>query len=186
MDVLEKDVREAKKRLRAAMKAQRMLSRDVRETGCDEILKGMDIWKGASAVLLYASLPGEVPTDGLIASAVGEGKNVVLPLVDGNMLRLKRLDLDKLVPGYMGIMEPSADSDDVDPYEIELAIVPGVAFDRQLRRLGRGKGFYDRTLPLLGCSKVGLAFDWQIVDEVPSDPWDVPLDAVVTPSGCIR
>lgn len=69
--------------------------------------------------------------------------------------------------------------------EIDFAIVPGVAFDRELRRLGRGGGYYDRLLPLMRCTSVGAAFVWQIVDRVPCDPWDCPVDAVATPEEII-
>lgn len=70
--------------------------------------------------------------------------------------------------------------------EIDFAIVPGVAFDRNLHRLGRGGGYYDRLLPRMHCPAVGAAFAWQILDEVPSEPWDRTVDAVVTPDGIIR
>lgn len=110
-------------------------------------------------------------------------KRFVLPLVVGDRLVLKEYTgPESLVPGYRGIFEPSADAITVSPEEIDFAVIPGVAFDRKCRRMGRGKGFYDRLLPQVGCMKVGVGYDCQLLDGIPTDPWDVPLDAVVTPS----
>jgi len=146
-------------------------------------LKILPEWKVARTILAYYPLPGEVDTVSLLSST---DKRIVLPLVEGDHLLLKEYVAGNLVEGFKGIMEPRADAKDVDPTEIDFAIIPGVAFDSSCRRLGRGKGYYDRTLPLLGCPKAGVAFDWQMVEEVPCDPWDVPLDLVVTNCNIFR
>jgi 5-formyltetrahydrofolate cyclo-ligase len=93
-------------------------------------------------------------------------------------------DADALAPGYCGIAEPSPESPEAAPDEFELVLVPGTAFDEACDRIGMGGGFYDRLLPLLapGSLAIGLAFDEQIVPEVPTEAHDVQLGAVVTPS----
>ena len=140
-------------------------------------------WQDASTVMMYCALPGEVDLTPLLGV---DGKRIVLPLVSGNDLLLKEYVPGSLVPGYAGIMEPSSNAPDVASDEIDLVLVPGVAFDRCGRRLGRGKGYYDRTLKSLDCKKVGVAFSWQIVDAVPVDEWDLPMDILVVDGNVIN
>ena len=94
----------------------------------------------------------------------------------------KLIMLDRLQPGYKGILEPTPDATPVSPGEIELALIPGVAFAGErgaFSRLGRGKGFYDRLLPSLRCPKVGICYPFRLVDSLPTDPWDIPLDGLI-------
>lgn len=136
-------------------------------------------WDAAHTVLLYSALPDEVNTDYLLISAQGDGKTVLLPRVDGDRLTLHIYDPDAMAPGAFGVMEPQGAEFPPSRYgEIELAVVPGVAFDRRGHRLGRGKGFYDRLLPLLPAAcTVGLCFPFQVVTSVPAEAHD----AAVTP-----
>lgn len=138
----------------------------------------------AKNILLYMSLDDEVPTSQFIERWSGS-KRILLPLVKGCSLEIKPYRHDSLAPGYAGIMEPLDTLPSIDPLEVDLAIVPGQAFDLKCRRLGRGKGFYDRVLPQLNCPRFGVAFDWRIVDDIPCDPWDVKMDAVFTPERVI-
>ncbi|MBQ0123973.1 MAG: 5-formyltetrahydrofolate cyclo-ligase [Bacteroidales bacterium] len=136
----------------------------------------------ARTVLTFWSMPDEVPTEEFILKWSGS-KRIVLPLVVGENLVLKEFSgKECLVSGYKGILEPSVDALTVAPDEIDFAIVPGVAFDVNCNRMGRGKGFYDRTLPLLKCFTAGVGYDCQLFERIPVDPWDVPLNAVITPS----
>lgn len=170
----------SKLEIRREMRALRETFRDSGESRCAlERLTALPEWNAAHTVLLYSSIPGEVDTSELFSEWSGT-KRLVLPLVVGDDLVLKEYRPGSLVPGYKGIMEPREDAPSVEASDIELVIVPGVAFDASGRRLGRGKGYYDRLLPRLHCPKVGLAFDWQIVGSVPVDEWDVPLDRVVS------
>ena len=140
----------------------------------------------ARTILLYASLPDELPTDLVLkrwsqasADPMTPGKQLVLPLVEGESLRLKTYHPDALQPGYQGILEPLPSCPDVPTEAIDLAIVPGRAFTKDGWRLGRGKGFYDRLLPaLVNAWKVGVAYPYQIVEKLPVESWDVRLDAV--------
>lgn len=142
-------------------------------------LEHKEAFAAAKTVLIYMDIPGEVPTGDFIRKWRGE-KRFVIPLVSGDSLLLKEYDPDRLVEGYKGILEPSEDAVDVSPEELDLALVPGVAFSRmedgRCLRMGRGKGFYDRLLPSLSCPSVGVGFGFRWLDVLPVDPWDVTLD----------
>ncbi len=141
-------------------------------------IEALDEFKAARSVLLYSSIPGEVPT-GEWLERWYPAKRLVLPRVSGESLDLREYGPGSMQAGYLGIMEPSEEAGLVSPGEIDLAIVPGVAFDSSGRRLGHGGGFYDRLLPLLDCPKVGVALEYRLVDEVPSDNHDAPVDKVI-------
>jgi len=133
----------------------------------------------AESVLVYCSLPDEVETAEFIERWIGR-KRIIVPLVTGDTLALKEYDPASMHIGAFGILEPSADAPDVAPSEIDVAFIPGVAFDSDGQRLGRGKGFYDRLLPALPCPTVGICYPCQRVDRLPADPWDIPVGSVIT------
>lgn len=140
--------------------------------------------KSAGTILLYYSLPDEVYTHSLADTMLLCGKRVVLPRVtgEGHMeLRLYTGPRD-LAPGAYNIMEPTGEVFN-DYGQIDVAIIPGVAFDSRGNRLGRGKGYYDRFLPLIsGAYKIGLCFDFQMVPRIPADSHDIAMDEVVSQS----
>ena len=135
----------------------------------------------ASSVLLFWSIEGEPDTHAFISRACRE-KRVLLPRVTDGALEIVEYSPDRMVPGYRGIMEPDASSVCANPDEVDFAVIPGMAFDPSGRRLGRGKGCYDRFLPLLHCLKAGVCDDSHIVDEVPVEDHDIPVDLVITPN----
>ena len=132
-------------------------------------------------VLLYCSIPGEVETARFIRKWAAV-KTVALPRVVGDNLEIREYRPDGLVAGYRGISEPSEEAPLIDASEIGFAVIPGVAFDSAGHRLGRGKGYYDRLLPSLNCLKAGVAFDHQLVAEVPVEEHDISMDMVFTPN----
>lgn len=140
-------------------------------------------FKDSDIVLLYWSMPGEVDTHGFIRRWYGR-KRIVLPKVVGDILELREYSPVHMVEGYRGILEPSSDAVAVPAGEIGFAVVPGVAFDAEGGRLGRGKGYYDRLLPSLNCIKAAVAFEHQLVEEVPVEEHDVRMDMVITPNNC--
>jgi 5-formyltetrahydrofolate cyclo-ligase len=141
----------------------------------------------ARAVLAYAAMPGEIDPAPLVHALRERGARVAYPRVCGpGAMTLHWASDDALEPGFCGIAEPAADAEDAAPDEFDLAIVPGVAFDAACERLGRGGGFYDRLLPAITGLTVGLAFDEQIVECLPREEHDMPVDVVVTPSRVIR
>jgi 5-formyltetrahydrofolate cyclo-ligase len=140
----------------------------------------------AGTVLLTLAFRSEWDTLPLVRAALASGKLVAVPRVDDakRMLELHALTdpTGDVVPGYRGIPEPRPDAPAVAPERVDWVLVPGVAFDRDGRRLGYGGGYYDRLLPRLrsGVPRVAGAYDMQIVDRVPSAPHDVGVDALVT------
>lgn len=135
----------------------------------------------AHTLLLYSTLPDEVPTQQLLDLLTAAGKTVVLPrVVSATDMELRRYTgRGDLQPGAFGIMEPTGALFD-DYGQIDVAVVPGMAFDNDGHRLGRGKGYYDRFLRQLPSAyKLGLCFSWQLVDHVPTDEHDIPMDDVV-------
>ncbi len=140
-------------------------------------------WQEASTLLLYYPLSDEVDVRPLIREAFEEGKRVLLPVVKGEELVLHLYEGESsLREGAFGIMEPQGPLFAPEHYdEIELAIIPGMAFDGAGHRLGRGKGFYDRLLPKLESSKlVGVCWPFQLLDEVPAEPHDISVEEVIS------
>ncbi len=135
----------------------------------------------ARTVLMYCSLPDEVDTRDALDRLVEAGKCVLLPQVTGRetmCLRVYR-GRDDLREGSFHILEPQGPV--FQAYEeVDVAVVPGMAFDGIGHRLGRGRGYYDRLLPQLPhVYKIGVCYDFQKVDEVPSGPYDVMMDEVL-------
>ena len=135
-------------------------------------------WKAAQTVLLYASLPDEVDTSVLLIDALKAEKRALLPVVKGDVLELKTYH-EVTETGSFGIQEPVGEAF-FNYDEIDLAIIPGMAFDVNGHRLGRGKGYYDRLLPLISAYKIGLCFPFQLVDEVPFEPHDQIVNEVIS------
>ena len=137
--------------------------------------------KNAHTLLMYYSLDDEVFTHDVIDSLLDEGKEVLLPAVidDAHMeLRHYRGPQD-LQGGFFNIMEPVGEV--FSNYErVDVAVVPGMAFDSRNNRLGRGRGYYDRLLPLLtNAYKIGICFDFQRLPGIPSEATDQPMDEVI-------
>ena len=144
------------------------------------------VWREATWVMLYSPLPDELDVLPLLQDALRAGKGVALPRFDAGQntyLACQVLDLKKdLQTGHYGILEPR-DRCPVIPFNrLDFVLVPGVAFAMDGRRLGRGKGVYDRLLMSVRSSKCGAGFDEQIVNDVPVEPHDVRLDCILTPT----
>jgi 5-formyltetrahydrofolate cyclo-ligase len=144
----------------------------------------------ARLVLAYGATPEELDPAPAVALLRARGVAIAFPRVEApGVLGLHSAGAaDPLVRGMFGIMEPSADAPRVSAEAVDAVIVPGVAFDRGLWRLGYGGGYYDRLLPSLGshCIRIGYAYDEQVLEEIPVEEHDVRLDALVTPSGVVR
>ena len=137
----------------------------------------------ADKVLMYHSLPDELSTHAFLRKW-GPKKHFYLPRVNGVNLDILPYDEQRLELGSFHIEEPTGDAC-VDPSEIELIIVPAVAYDRRGNRLGRGKGFYDRLLAEAKATKIGVGYEFQLLDELPAEPHDIPMDMVITQSTTI-
>ncbi len=173
-----------KKELRQQIKQLKgMTPVAVRKVEADMVfntIRTMPVWQQAQHILCYWSLSDELPTHESVNQWLAAGKNIYLPRVKGDDLEIVPYhgaqSLDDNNKFHIG--EPVGE--DVDPSCLELIIVPAVALDAKRNRLGRGKGFYDRLLSTTHCPTIGVACDFQLVDEVPVEPHDRPLDCVVT------
>jgi len=137
----------------------------------------------AGTVHLFASFGSEVETLPIVERLLASGRRPVLPVVLRETWTMKHAairGLDDLVPGFKGILEPADGCPSCDPGEIDLVIVPGVAFDRRGGRLGYGGGFYDRFLAGCPAPRIALAFSMQIVEAVPCEECDLPIDVILT------
>jgi len=142
-------------------------------------------FKQAKTVLFYVSYDNEVCTHDMIKESVSKGKRIVVPISDKENRRLILSEFDEwnnLEPGSYGILEPRKDKiKEISVEEVDLIIAPGVGFDEKGRRIGHGKGYYDSLLRnSTKALHIGLAFELQIVDHVPTEEHDVPLDRIVT------
>lgn len=144
------------------------------------------VWTSAKSVLLFAPLPEEIDIWPLVEERWAEGKIVALPrfsTLTGDYTAAVVHDLaNDLRTGKLGIREPLASCAGLPLNRLDLVLVPGVAFDLRGRRLGRGKAFYDRLLAGVRGTKCGVAFEEQLVAEVPTGAQDVFVDCIVTPS----
>ena len=141
----------------------------------------------AQVLALYAPIHHEVETSAVATAALAAGKTLLYPAVAGSDLQFRRVHgLDELVPGRYGIPEPVGE--DWDPQAADLIIVPGVAFDQSGRRIGYGKGYYDKSLHRLeGDGRlVGFCYDFQLFEEIVGEPHDVTMDLIVTESRVVR
>ena len=155
-------------------------------------LGALPAYRKAAVVLWYASMPSELATAPGIEAALAEGKRVAVPWCDGDDLGLWRVESrSELVPGTWGIPEPPAarrgdPMRQVPPESVGFVVVPGLAFDRLGRRLGYGKGYYDRLLARSPAVRAGLCFEAQVFPEVPAGPHDAVMDWLVTEEGAFR
>jgi 5-formyltetrahydrofolate cyclo-ligase len=145
---------------------------------------------GADTILLYYSLPDEVCTHNLIDILYNQGKHIFLPKVVSptEMTLCEYLGHDSLTSGAYGIMEPDERNKKQDSSSkfstLNCALIPGVAFDSQGFRLGRGKGYYDRLLakllPADATYKIGLCFPFQLLSHIPHETHDIPMDEIIS------
>ncbi|MDF2628431.1 MAG: 5-formyltetrahydrofolate cyclo-ligase [Symbiobacteriaceae bacterium] len=181
-----------KQQLRTEMLARRQSlapdERERRSLAAQEALIGSPAFAAAHQILIYIAFRGEVGTERIAEAAVTAGKGLVLPRVvkepRGLVLHAYSGNQAALARGAYGIMEPRPEWPVVTPAEVDLVVVPGVAFDRTGGRLGYGGGYYDRLLPMMGHARLaGLAYECQVVEGLPKDPHDIPVDGLATEMG---
>ena len=180
-----------KERIRQELKAKRLLLSpdEVKRKSALIIGRAKELLREAkaSSYLLFHPIKNEPDLTPLALELLKEGKTVAFPKVVGREIVPIRVNsLKELGPGRFGILEP--------PYrpkgvlkEVDVVFVPGVAFDRLGYRIGFGGGYYDRLLEKLSVrAKIGVCFDFQLLDELPSEPFDVPVDFVITENTTVR
>lgn len=147
------------------------------------------LFRDATKVALYSSIQNEVLTDEIFTRGRLEDKNFCYPRVHRGSQELSFVplcSLDELSPGAYDIREPGAAAETLSPSELDLIILPGVAFDTKGARLGFGKGYYDRALTGVKCPLVALAYDFQITDSIPTEDFDVTMEYIITEERIIR
>jgi len=190
------DLAEEKARLRrqVAARLKALSAREFAERGrrALERLEGAEEFRRAGSFLLYAPMPDEIDTTPLIDRLLAVGRAAFLPVCapDRDEMRAVRIaDLGKdLAPGRFGILEPRAGLPAAGPAEIDFLLVPGRAFDRAGRRLGRGRGFYDRFLAGAGEGpfRAALALDLQLFPRVPAGEHDREVELIAPESEILR
>lgn len=143
-------------------------------------------YKNSRNIFSYISYKSETDTKKIIETALKDGKNVYVPrtLYDKRIMEVVKIDsLDNLVEDRYGILEPEKDKKAVKDYDIfDLIIVPGTAFDKRGGRMGYGAGYYDKFFRKLRkkINKTALAYDFQIIGEVPMSRFDERVDLIIT------
>lgn len=187
-------VQELKEQLRQQVRLRlRGISAQARkeasESACS-LLTRQEVWKRASSVLFYAPTAGELDLWPLLEQAIEAGKIVALPRFDArkdsyNPCRISDLHREICLGEYQ-IREPLQSCTQVSLNQLDLILVPGVAFELHGRRLGRGKGYYDRLLAAVRGKTCGVAFDEQIVKHIPVEPHDSDVNCILTPTRWIE
>jgi 5-formyltetrahydrofolate cyclo-ligase len=150
-----------------------------------ERLRAESIWTNGTKLLLFAPLSDEPDVNPLLEDAWRARRQVALPRYDAALGKYEAAivrNREDLCRGKFGALEPVAGCPSISLNQLDLILVPGIAFDFGGRRLGRGKGFYDRLLAEVPGHKCGVAFDLQIVTGLPEESHDVRVDSILTPS----
>ncbi len=143
-----------------------------------QTLIASEFFKDAKTVMLYMALDDEVKTDLLFKHLLDNGVRCCFPVVCENDIIIKMYSEKGFSKGAFGINEPVGEI--VSPSAVDVCVVPGVMFDLNHRRLGRGKGYYDRLLRQMAATTIGICPDLLLIDSLPSEEHDIPVDAVVT------
>ena len=144
----------------------------------------------AHTILFFAPLPDELDVWPMLELSLALGTNCALPFFDAEKKsygakRLKNLAAD-IVLGKFGVREPAASCAEIALNQFDLILVPSLAFDMSGNRLGRGRGFYDRLLAEASGIKCGVAYDFQLLEKIPSEAHDAKVDFIFTPSRGVR
>lgn len=180
MESIQEQKKHLRKQMRALLKTQDKSHLALRSEKVLKRLASHPRVQAASIILSYWSLPSEAPTHALNGQLAKE-KKVLLPVIDGADLYLSEYSPDAALAeeGVYGIAEPTGQA--FERYEdVDLVIVPGLAFGKEGQRCGKGKGYYDKTLKkLVNAHTIGLGFDFQMLDMVPMDLHDITLNEVI-------
>jgi len=174
---------EQKKQLRKIIKQRKTeLSEEIKELKSQKIfnaIEKLDEFINAKTVLMYWSLPDEVNTHNAVLT-YSKYKKVLLPVVNNDILELRLFNgINNMKPTKpFGILEPVGENFD-RLNEVDLVIVPGLAFDSFNNRMGRGKAYYDKLLLNIKAILIGVCFDIQYLEQIPADKNDIPMHRVI-------
>ena len=180
------DIYEQKKQIRREVKARKAAHAEEAYYAASQSISSkieqLPEFQQAETVLAYWSMAGEVFTHDFVKKWA-KSKQLLLPVIEGDMMAIKEFNPEKpLIAGSLkGLLEPVGETfTDID--RIDFIVVPGIAFDKENNRLGRGKAYYDRFLKHVDTYKAGICFEFQFFDEVPADASDIKMDRVITES----
>ncbi len=145
-------------------------------------------YKNAKSVMLYIPLGNEVDTSGIISDALASGKNVLVPVTDRETFEITAYKITEetvFEKGTFSVTEPK-EKLSFDASKIDVALVPGIAFDRFGGRVGFGKGCYDKFLDDIKAVKIGFCYDFQLVSHIETDSNDIAMDFIITEKEFIR
>ncbi len=178
---LRKQLRQKRRNIKSKSSFDRIICENL--ICCDEYLN-------AKTVLFYAALDEEINIDSCIHDALLLGKAVALPVCmdsDGNMEFYYIHSLDELKSGTFGVREPDISKcTPVTEFSSSICIVPAISYDKRGYRLGYGKGYYDKFLEKINIISVGLCYNELIVDELPNDEYDIPVNCIISQNGIYR
>jgi len=150
-----------------------------------EKLFSLEEFRRVNIVMFFVSFDNEIYTHDMIREA-SEKKVVIVPkITDSDIFPSRIRNFNDLEKGKYGILEP-IENDMINSKDIEVIFVPGIVFDKKGHRIGYGKGYYDKFLKNLDAFKIGLCMDFQIIDKLPNDPWDVKMDMIISEKSIIR
>ncbi len=203
MDGIHERKRTLRQEIRARLGTMTESERRVRSEAARTLLEQQRVWKEAASILFYAPMEGEVDVWQLLVDAVRQRKEAYLPRfvtepetgsgsrgdgrVEGRYVVCRIKDPQREVKtGKYDIREPVETCLAGQLNRLDLTLVPGIGFDLNGCRLGRGKGYYDRLLADVSGTTCGIAFDEQIVESLPTEPHDVRLNCILTPTRWIE
>ncbi len=146
-------------------------------------------YREAKNIFIYISYDSEINTKGIINKALKDNKKIYVPRTEFKTRLMDAVEitsLDNLIKSEYGILEPAIEEPHIDPNELDLIVVPGVAFDRNGGRMGYGAGYYDRYFKRISkdrikkIAKLALAYDFQILEKIPMNEQDVPVNYIIT------
>jgi 5-formyltetrahydrofolate cyclo-ligase len=176
-----------KKQLRTTLRQRRRALLPAAQTSAAHSVAQLTIslpqWARAKHIALYHAAGGEIGTENIAQLAREQGKHTYLPVIGANksMAFAKWQADEPLQPNALGIAEPMPGAETLSAAELDIVFLPLLGWDKHGGRLGMGAGYYDRALAgIEGPTLIGLAHQFQEVDNLPTDAWDIPLDLVVT------
>lgn len=179
-------------RRRILAKRREMSAEEVKHKSIkiQELLFGTSYYQSSRTIMTYVDFQNEVETRKIISRAIGEGKNIAVPLCGPNfsLIPVKIESIDDLGPGTNGVLEPAKKRDIIDVKKLDLVLMPGITFDRSGNRLGYGLAYYDRFLVQLSPATmiVALAYSFQVVETLPFEEHDQNVNVIITENEIIR
>lgn len=152
-------------------------------------------YKNANKIFIYVSYSSEIDTKKIINKILEEGKRIFVPRTENKTKSMDAIEitsLDDLEESRYGILEPSIDKESINPNELDLIVVPGVAFDCCGGRIGYGAGYYDRYFKkineknLVRVKKIALAYEMQILNRIPMNEFDMTIDYIMSENQVIN